>query len=209
VSRRLLEAQVKALEEEIGKNTIEVPAVALEMAIEESAEVQLIKTQLATKRSTLDKVRRAAAGGVNDASYRRLDREIKDMERSLALMHDQARPRLSERMRGIATLNRKDELTKLRDELNRKQHHEKIILERYQEKREELAGSGSKELELEFRRGELEREQRACDLIAERLTALKTEQRAPGPCAAAQTGFASRTAARTPALAIHGPGDAR
>lgn len=175
-----LQSHIQALEEAIAEEVRPFAEVELEMALSESEEVRGMRALIARKKENLHRYEAAAAAGKEDPGYKALEREIESLERSLAHAVNTARPEISQQLKAMAELDRKDALTELQARLKAQTVVEEMLRERYREQLDKLGASGSKSLELEFTRAELKRAENAFEMIAGRAIALQTESRAPG-----------------------------
>ncbi|MFK8115156.1 MAG: GumC family protein [Rubripirellula sp.] len=177
---RMLELEIKVIRESIEKRDIQVGEVEVEVAISESQEISDLRILISNKKANLHQVESAAASGKNDPSYRRLQREIVELERSLEGAAAQSRPQITEQLKTMAALDNRDLLKQLEAELSLKSSYEVLLNERYEEKLKAANASGDKLMDLQFTKAELAREESVFDKISERAMALTTEARAPG-----------------------------
>lgn len=180
MDRKMLEMEITAIRESIEKQDIEVADVEIEVAVSESQEVSDLRALIATKKATLHRVESAAAMGKQDGSYRRLQREIDGLERSLATLAQQTRPLIAEQLKTMSALDNQDLLKQLKAELELKKTYESLFRERYEEQLVAASDSGDQLMDLQFTKAELVREEKVFEMICERMTVLTTEARAPG-----------------------------
>jgi polysaccharide biosynthesis transport protein len=180
IDRQMLEMEIAAIRETINKQDIKVADVEIEVAISESQEVSDLRVMIANKKAMLHRIESAAAAGTQDATYRRLQREIESYERSLELVANQTRPAIADQLKTMTALDNQDLLKQLEAELALKSTLEGIYKDRYQEQLATASESGDQLMELHFVREELAREEKAFATIAERMMILTTESRAPG-----------------------------
>ena len=83
VERKMLEVEIQALREAIGRENVPVPGVEVEMAVDSSPEVRELRALIAAKKTLLHKVAHTAAQGKEDPSHRRLQMEIESYEGAL------------------------------------------------------------------------------------------------------------------------------
>ncbi len=180
VDRKMLEMEITAIREAIAKEDLRIAEVDVEMAVGESQEILDLRAMIAERKSMMHRVESTAAGGRNDPSYLRLESEVKGYEESLKRAVASSRPKITDQLKSLAELDRRDTLHELEARLETQLVLENLLGLRYKEMLGTAGESGNKMLELEFARAELEREERVFDLIAERSMALSTESRAPG-----------------------------
>ena len=180
VECKFLEVEIQAVNEAILRDEIEVPEKDVQLGVDSSGEISELRALIATKKATLHRVESASAFGKEDASYRRLEREIQSYEKSFERAISTARPSVTNQLKAIAALDRKDGLKRLQSKLDSRRAMGKIYRERYEAEMDQARLSGNKSLELEFTRDELAREEKVFEIIAERSMVLATEMRAPG-----------------------------
>src|SRR5690606_25571508 len=116
----------------------------------------------------------------------RLEAEIEGYEAGLTRAVAKNRPKITDQLKSLAVLDRRDTLHELEARLETQSVLENLLGLQYKQMLGTAGESGNKMLELEFTRAELEREERVFELIAERSMALTTESRAPGRVALLQ-----------------------
>lgn len=180
LERRMDEMKIKALEETISKHDIGIAAVEVEVAISDTDDIRELRALIASKKAMLYRHETASAAGKKDSGYRKLQREIKSYERTLAGAATSARPIVTESLQAMKSLERQDLLKQLNQELLMKKNFEKLLRERVREQLANVGESSDDRMELEFTRQELARKEKVFEMIAERSMALTTESRAPG-----------------------------
>jgi capsular exopolysaccharide synthesis family protein len=186
MERRMLELEIIAIRETIVSDDVHVGDVEVEMAVTETEDIQRLRALIAQKRETLFRIETVAARGVEDPTYKSIERELQSLERSLTNAAQAARPQIAEQLKTMAALDNADLLKQLEKELELKSTIEQLRLEQYQEQLASAGESGDQLMELEFKRAELAREEKVFEMIAERSMALTTESRAPGRVALLQ-----------------------
>ena len=186
VDRKMLEMEITAIREAIAKEDLRIAEVDVEMAVGESQEILDLRARIAERKSMMHRVESTAAGGRSDPSYLRLQAEIEGYEASLKRAVASSRPKITDQLKSLALLDRRDTLHELEARLETQLVLENLLGLRYKEMLATAGESGNKMLELEFARAELAREERVFEMIAERSMALTTESRAPGRVALLQ-----------------------
>jgi polysaccharide biosynthesis transport protein len=208
LERTVLEARIKAAEEEFGatkrtgnalttqENELLSPQeVALRDAmvdkvIEENTEVQRRKAIIADKRSNLEENERVLAKGKANSLYARLANEVGRDERSLDDLRHEIGPRvrrdvelaiIARRTETGAALaaRRMEELAKMRSDWTACCVMEQMLKQRYDEQRKNIEQNSGGALEFAFKRDELARAEKVFELIAQRSLQLQTERSAP------------------------------
>jgi polysaccharide biosynthesis transport protein len=208
VDRTVLEARIKATEEELearrkeGNSSAEEEGVLAsrqegayrdamaDKIVEDSEEVRQQKALIADKRSRLMDTEEKSAKGKNAVAYVRLADEIRGDEQAL----DQLRGELRLRARREAELaiiakrvatgtdqieRRREELAKMRSDREAYRVMEQMLKDRYDEQRKNIERSSGDTLELGFKLDELTRAEKVFELIAQRALQLQTERGAP------------------------------
>jgi len=178
--RKKSEMHIKAIEETISKHDIGIPAVEVELAISGSDEVQELRALIASKKAMLYRHETASAAGKRDSGYRKLQREIKSYERTLASAATSARPVVTESLKAMKLLEEQDLLKQLKQQLLVQEKIEQLYIERVRDQLSRVGESSDDRMELEFTNQELARKEKVFEMIAERSMALTTESRAPG-----------------------------
>ncbi len=180
VDRKMMEMEVTAIKEAISKEDLRIAEVDVEMAVSDSQEILDLRARIAERKSMMHRVENTAAGGRNDPSYIRLQDEVASYEKSLDAAVSNNRPKITEQLKSMAILDRRDSLHELEARLETQAVLEGLLKRQYSEMLGTVGESGNTLLELEFTRAELERVEGLFEVIAERSMALTTESRAPG-----------------------------
>ena len=208
VERTVLEARIKAAEEELeakrkeGDSSAEEEGVQaskqeaafrnamVDKIIANSAEVLQQEALIAAKRSRLTEIRNKLAKGKEDPAYVRLANEINGDERALDQLREEMKPQ-ARREADLATIARRiergttqierqrEELAKMRSNREACRVMEEMLQERYEQQRKNMEQSSGDTMELGFKRDELVRAEKVFELIAQRALQLQTERGAP------------------------------
>jgi Mrp family chromosome partitioning ATPase/uncharacterized protein involved in exopolysaccharide biosynthesis len=173
VERQVLEAKVKAAEEAGANPDAAVLDGMVDQTVEADAEIVKLKSLLAGKRSKLHEIAARSADGDQNPFYRQLQAQIAVDERKLQQAVADAGQKVRRELAKAAGKKRSDELARLRTDLEAHRATEKLLRQRYE-------GLSEGQLEATAKRTELARAQKAFDQIADRVSKLRTEQRAPG-----------------------------
>jgi succinoglycan biosynthesis transport protein ExoP len=179
VEQEILKARIKAFEDSVAKQQVDVPEAMVANAIEASAEVRAREAELAAKRSKLQEFKTKLVRGDQDPSYVQLAEEIKRGEQSLGEARQQVRQEIGGRLEAVVAASRKDEVANLQSQLQSYQLVEELLQKRCDQERKEMETASGESLELEFARADLDRAENVFRLIAERVVQLRTEQGAP------------------------------
>ncbi|MBU4272893.1 MAG: polysaccharide biosynthesis tyrosine autokinase [Planctomycetes bacterium] len=208
VERTVLEARIKATEEELEANKREEDSSAggedvlaskheavfrdatADKIIEDSAEMQQQKALIAVKWSRLMDIGEKSARGKEAAAYVRLADEIRGDEQALDQLREEMKPRARHEAElaiiarrsamGAAKIERRmEELAKMRSDREAYRVMEEMLEERYDEQRKNMEQSSGDTMELRFKSDELTRAEKVFELIAQRALQLQTERGAP------------------------------
>jgi capsular exopolysaccharide synthesis family protein len=208
VERTLLDARIKAAEEELDAKRNETDstrgalgeltskqdaAVCDAMAdkfIEASPEIQRQKMIIADKRWRLADGLQRSVKGKQSPAYKRLAEEIESNEQMLDQLRAEMKPRairdaevslMAKRTEaGSAHVERRiEELAKMRSDREAAHVMEQMLKERYEEQRKQVEQGNGETMELGFKRDELTRAEKVFELIAQRALQLQTERGAP------------------------------
>jgi succinoglycan biosynthesis transport protein ExoP len=178
VERELLEAQVKAREESSTK-TGDVPEGLVDGALEKHPSLQKYKEAIALKRLKLSELENKLVGGKANPLYQQSMGEITRDEESLNEAKNGLREQVRRDLKATVAGNQQGELLEMKSKLDACRITEQLLRERCQGEMKQVTEVSGDTLELEFKRAELERAEKVFDLIASRITTLRTEQRAP------------------------------
>ena len=179
VDGELLEATIKAFEKSIAEGTVKVSAAMLGNAVERHEEVVGYKQWIAQNEALLEEIAAVHVLGEKAPRYQRLAKENLKAQSDLDEVRTKLRNQFSEEIKQQQINIRKDQLAQLNARLANHQLREKLLQARYEKMMETLAESSGQSLQLEFRRAELDREEKVLELIAGRIVELLTEIRAP------------------------------
>lgn len=181
VERQFLEADLEALRQTASEeqSTTPVPESLLDKAVEERPEVQQLVAGLAEQREKLAHYLRTSARGANDPGVVRLKRSIAANEETLKKARQDLRETARTELRDQLQSGRRDQVERAEASLKNQRLLEKLLKERLAKQREQLQGASGRSVELELARNELSRAEAVFERIAERIVALRTEQRAP------------------------------
>lgn len=179
LDRRILEARIKAFEERVSDQKVEVPQETIEQAVSEHAEVQRLRKTLWAKRSQLYEIESKLVDGEKDPSYDELRREVSRYEAILEKVRSELRQELKVELERAQMNRQRDEVADMRTRLAGYQLMEQLLQERYHEQLKSVMQVSGETIELEFASGELARAKEVYDRIANRIMKLRTEQRAP------------------------------
>ncbi len=174
-----VEAQVRALETSIEGETLAVPEIIVQSQIDASTEVQELRLLVQQKKAMLPRIEMSSRFGLQDPSYLRIQREIDKLEASLQTARASLRPMVREQVLGSDKLDRQRKLMDLTTELNSRRQFMAALKSRYEQRRAELSEEGDARMDLEFAQQELARGLQVLTLIAERVTQMNTELKAP------------------------------
>jgi succinoglycan biosynthesis transport protein ExoP len=152
---------------------IHVQEGEIEAAIAADPGVARLKRDLAHKRDTL----RALAE--NSAKRARAADDVKKIDRDLEARKDELRPQLEKEAGARLAVHRRDALSQVEAELASRQQSAELLRGRIKTERDAQAEHGDKSLEVQFARDELHNVENVHRQIADRITHLTTESRAP------------------------------
>ncbi|MBI2826664.1 MAG: polysaccharide biosynthesis tyrosine autokinase [Planctomycetia bacterium] len=180
VEVQMLEAKYKAAESMLAQRKgIQIPPQAIDKAISIDPEVQRLTAEIVAWKLDLRDYEATSAQPKEVEAVRRLTRRIKDAETALAARKDVVRKTSTQELAQAAVAERQASLESLRHQLESQRMVEKLLQDKLDEQHADLEKSGGQTLDLEFARSELEREEDVFRRIADRTTALRTEQSAP------------------------------
>ncbi|HUT90269.1 MAG TPA: polysaccharide biosynthesis tyrosine autokinase [Thermoguttaceae bacterium] len=177
--RGLLEAKIKDSEKVVGDQQIEVADAMVEKEISEHPEVQGLKLALSGNRARLRGYETKLADGEKDPIYQSLSTRIDEDEKRLEEIRNKLRPEVAEDIRGALDGQRKEELARMQDQLRSYTLLEEFYKEKYKEELESVQRFTGETFELKSKQTDLSLEEQVFELIALRVTKLRTEQRAP------------------------------
>ncbi len=135
-----------------------------------------------------------------DPSYVALKGELDQQQKDL----DEAKTKIREVIVGEKQAKQKEEqtqrITQMKRELESLDARRELLAKRFADQVKDLQSGGAKSVELEFTRGELEREEKVFEMIASRKLALQTELRAPARVQASPESQRCNSSARTDSL---------
>jgi capsular exopolysaccharide synthesis family protein len=172
VEIELARARVAALK---GADADEIPIheTDIEAALAADSGVARLKRELQHKRETL----RALAE--NSAKRARAAEDVKKVERDLEARRLELRPQLEKEAAEKLALQRRDLLSQAEADLASRQQSAELLRDRIKTERDAQAEHGDKSLEVQFARDELHNVENVHRQIADRITHLTTESRAP------------------------------
>ncbi len=181
VERKIVEATIQAAEEAV-KGKREVPRTMLERAIEDHAVVREIKEQILANRMQLEKTKtafRTAEGPFYRREVSQMETKIKEGEESLAKARASVRDQVKSELETGLDQTRQDEVAALQSRLEGLRFSEKFLREQYVEEQKKAEESGGENMELRYLQNDLAESEAVLKQITQRLTQLRTEQRAP------------------------------
>ncbi|MBW3596415.1 MAG: polysaccharide biosynthesis tyrosine autokinase [Planctomycetes bacterium] len=155
------------------------PIAAVELALDQTPQVQRIHELLGEKQALLAETRSLSVRGDATPAVRRLVTDVAFYEQELSRIRERLRPRVAEAIRREASLVRAEELEQIHLELAAKETLRERLSEQLTEKLENGGTAGPWALELQFAQTELARAEAVFAQIADRAEALSTEIRAP------------------------------
>ena len=127
VERAVLEARLKAHQESVDADQVEVSAGELAMVLEDHPEIVALKKQLAAARANLREHKQRSSRGDADPQVPKLAKQAKGLEDALQKATDELRPLLLDEIRGHARARRLVEIA----ELQRKGDDQRLLEQLY------------------------------------------------------------------------------
>ena len=178
VDRRVLEAEVNALEELLKKEAPSVPQSVIEEEVEQNQELRAKRNALAAARFQLEELKKVV-NSEDHPEYKKKVAEIQEKQSVLESAKAALRQQVSGDVAKTVAMRRIDHLAERRQHLDAIQIREGLLRDQVKkEKQNVLAGTGDM-LAANFKRAELDQAQRVLDLITSRLAQIRTEQNAP------------------------------
>lgn len=178
IDQATLRAQMMAYEEML-KEPIEIPASSVDQAVEDSGEVQQLKTQIAADELKRRQTEAGDARDSQDPPAVRPQHETEQAKQMLEKLCQDLRARIKTRMEAALTAKYHTGLAETKLKLRVLMLTERELKTRYDEQLHSLQQVSGTSLELEFKRDELKRAQDVYDRIVSRIVALRTEWGAP------------------------------
>ena len=178
VDHKVLEAQVAALEGSL-EAAPTVPEALVDREVDHRLEVQDALAELNRKRAMLNQTASASAQAAGTPRYTKLEQEIQQLEATVKSLRDTARPQVREEMQAVASVERREDLERLRTELETQRLVVQSLQDNYEGLVQDLSQSGGTTVDLRFKQAELERKQQVLDRISQRAAQLSTEMYAP------------------------------
>lgn len=179
VDRQYLEAELAAAREALAQSEIKVPEDLLDKAFEQDAQVIRSREILDLQRAKVSGAAAVSRQPDEDPRVKKLEHEATQMEQRLADLRTELRPRLEAELTRLLTQQRQEEIDALQTDLERQKIREKLLTERFAQKRKELEKLGGESLNLAFAKDDLRRAEDVYQRISDRAEALRTERRAP------------------------------
>ena len=179
VEREVLEAQKKAFEGSAADEATEVSETMISRAVDQDPQIQGLELRIQENRRKLQEAQTMVTRPGDNPICRELSRKIAQDESTLTRMRDQFGADAQADLQAAMAAQREDQLAQLREQLTRLELTEKALRARYDEERQQVKRGTGQSVELDFKRAELTEQQEVFNLIASRITQLRTEQRAP------------------------------
>jgi capsular exopolysaccharide synthesis family protein len=180
VDAKVRAAELQAQNELMARRTTTIPDSVVDMEARDDPQIRALYSEYADLREMLRRTAQASAHGQDDPSYLRLNEEAQRLQADITEVLERKRAMVRENLLMEAELKREEELTRLRVAADTAASIYDDLQKEYDARVEELKNSDDKSLELELTQSELAREEKVFDMIAERVTSLRTEMRAPG-----------------------------
>ena len=181
VEAETLKARLRAAEELAAAPRNSSTEPISDAAVEQNPEVRRLLDALTAKQTKLADIKLRSALGDQDPAHRQLREEIGRDEQAIQRMRAESRRQLPAAAGAVGGGRRPaDEVAVLRSELDGRVQAARFLRERYEKQVRELKQADRDPLAAAAQRGALERAERTLEVITERLTRLRTEQRAPG-----------------------------
>ena len=179
VDREVLEAQYQAARQALAsREKVDVANGAIEQAVAADAEVVSLNSQLAKQRAAMNEYEQASTQPQELEGVKKLAKRIAATEELLDKRKDEVRKLRTAEMRDGVVKERRTALKDLEAKLESQKLLEKLLRDRLADERAKLEKYGDQSLNLEFARNEMERSEDVFRRIADRTTALQTEQAA-------------------------------
>ncbi len=187
MQREILRAEISAIEEfltsERSENgdepTPHVSHAIVEQALAEHPQVKALEAILDIKRAQLQEYREKARDGEENPVYEDLARDIESDERELVAIRAELLPEFRSRLKSERIAGQEAELAERKRELRKHELLEQTLAEKFDSELAKLQEFSGETLELKFAQADLALEEEVFAMIAERITKLQTEQRAP------------------------------
>jgi len=180
VDIELLEAEIEVFKQLDANHEISVPAGMAEETVNQHPEIISMREVLTTKEEQLAQLESTLARGPQDPMYIALRDEIlenkKELNRRVQELGRQAQQQLHQSL----VAQRQQKLAAMESRLEADRLMAESLRARTDVELESVAEATGETLDLKFKRHELGRADRVLQAIADRITELRTEQRAPG-----------------------------
>lgn len=178
VEREILQAKLKAYEES-DPQEIDIPAAAIEQAVENHPQVRDLKDLRAGYLVKLDEIEQTSTQGKQHSSYVRIKELLASSDQDLDKLREELRDQVVEGEKRRLAANREKEAKSMKARVDSLVLSERLLRERYFRQLKDVHKSDGQSLDLEFRRTELAREEKVFEMIAARTLKLRAETRAP------------------------------
>lgn len=179
VEEEVLKAELAAYENFQAKKKVEVPALAVEKAVEENAQIRGLEAALLAKKHRLLAREANLKDPKQDLGRTRLENEIKSEEGNIETLRKDVRQKAKARLENEWASARDDRLAMMKSQLESYGVKKKLLRERYADQIKDNKQYSGETFELQLQRDELMRQQKVLDLIEERAVKLNAETYAP------------------------------
>jgi polysaccharide biosynthesis transport protein len=178
VEQEVLKARIKALQETTVQQA-PLSKALLENKIETNPQVLQYKDAITELQFQLQSLDSYSKRGAKDPAHQQISQQIQRNEKLLAQLRKDLQKQGQIELQSTTAAKRDDQIAALQADFDSRRITVELLRKRYVSEMKDVKQTSGDTLQLRFKQGELEREEKIYDLISERIVKLETEKGAP------------------------------